>query len=64
MERTSSRYAELVYEGRWFSPLRRSLAAFYDELNKPITGVVRLQLYRGHIDVLGAKSPNSLYRPT
>lgn len=62
-ERMASRYAELVYEGRWFSGLRRSLAQFYEELNRPITGDVRIQLYRGHIDVLGAKSPNSIYRP-
>ena len=60
-ERMAGRYAELVYEGRWFSPLRRSLAQFYEELNRAIAGTVRLQLYKGHIDVLGATSPHSLH---
>lgn len=55
------RYAELVYDGMWFSPLREALAAFVDETQKTVTGTVRLKLYRGNIISAGAKSPYSLY---
>ncbi len=55
------RYSELVYDGMWFSPLREALAAFVDETQKTVTGVVRLKLYKGNIISAGAKSPYSLY---
>lgn len=55
------RYAELVYDGMWFSPLREALAAFVDETQKTVTGTVRLKLYKGNIISAGAKSPYSLY---
>lgn len=55
------RYAELVYDGMWFSPLREALAAFVDETQKTVTGIVRLKLYKGNIISAGAKSPYSLY---
>lgn len=55
------RYAELVYNGQWFTPLRRSIDAFVQETEKLVTGIVRLQLYKGNVTVLGRKSPHSLY---
>lgn len=55
------KYSELVYDGMWFSPLREALAAFVDETQKTVTGIVRLKLYKGNIISAGAKSPYSLY---
>ncbi|HIU63436.1 MAG TPA: argininosuccinate synthase [Candidatus Avacidaminococcus intestinavium] len=55
------KYAELVYDGMWFSPLREALAAFVDETQKTVTGTVRLKLYKGNVISAGAKSPYSLY---
>lgn len=60
-EQIAIRYAELVYDGMWFSPLREALQAFVDETQKTVTGVVRLKLYKGNIITAGAKSPYSLY---
>lgn len=57
----SNKYAELVYDGKWFSPLREALAAFVDETQKTVTGTVRLKLYKGNVISAGAKSPYSLY---
>lgn len=56
------KYAELVYNGMWFTPLRESLDAFVDNTQGPVTGLVRLKLYKGNILVAGRKSPFSLYR--
>ncbi len=56
------RYAELVYDGRWFTPLREALDAFVRETQKTVTGTVRLKLYKGNVMVVGRKSPYSLYR--
>lgn len=55
------KYAELVYNGFWFSPEREVLQAMMDEIQKPVTGTVRLSLYKGNVTVLGRKSPNSLF---
>lgn len=55
-------YAELVYNGLWFTPLRQALDAFVDKTQRTVTGSVRLKLYKGNIVVLGRKSPYSLYR--
>src|SRR5215212_7954016 len=55
------RYAELVYNGFWFSPERRMLQAMADESQRSVTGTVRLKLYKGNVIVTGRKSPNSLY---
>ena len=55
------KYAELVYDGMWFSPLREALAAFVEETQKTVTGTVRLKLYKGNVMSAGAKSPYSLY---
>ncbi|TET32111.1 MAG: argininosuccinate synthase [Planctomycetota bacterium] len=58
----AERYAEIVYYGKWFSPLREALDAFVNETQKRVTGAVRLKLYKGHSTVVGRKSPYSLYR--
>jgi len=55
-------YAELVYSGMWFSPLREALDAFFDSTQGPVTGEVRLKLYKGHLIPVGRRSPFSLYR--
>jgi argininosuccinate synthase len=57
----SPRYAEIVYNGFWFSPERRMLQAAIDESQKKMDGVVRLKLFKGLASVVGRKSPNSLY---
>src|SRR6202040_2141937 len=54
------RYAELVYDGFWFSPEREMLQALIDESQKSVTGGVRLKLYKGNVTVIGRESPNSL----
>ncbi len=56
------KYAELVYYGMWFTPLREALDAFVDNTQGPVTGQVRLKLYKGNIIPVGRKSPFSLYR--
>ncbi len=56
------KYAELVYNGLWFAPLRESLAAFVDSTQGPVTGSVRLKLYKGNVITAGRKSKFSLYR--
>jgi argininosuccinate synthase len=56
------KYAELVYTGMWFSPLREALDAFVDSTQGPVTGQVRLKLYKGNVIPVGRKSPFSLYR--
>ncbi len=61
-EMLSIRYAELVYYGLWFSPLREALDAFFAATQGPVSGTVRLKLYKGNIIVAGRKSPFSLYR--
>jgi argininosuccinate synthase len=55
------RYAELIYNGFWFSPERRMLQALIDESQHSVTGRVRLKLYKGNVSVIGRESPNSLY---
>ena len=55
------RYAELIYNGFWFSPERRMLQAAIDESQKSVSGTVRLKLYKGNVSVIGRESPNSLY---
>jgi argininosuccinate synthase len=55
-------YADLVYNGQWFSPLREALDAFFDNTQGPVTGSVRLKLFKGSILPIGRKSPLSLYR--
>jgi argininosuccinate synthase len=56
------KYAEMVYNGRWFTPLREALDAFVRSTQEPVTGVVRVKLFKGRCTVVGRKSPYSLYR--
>ena len=55
------KYAEMVYNGFWFAPEREMLQAAIDKASEPVTGTVRLKLYKGNVIVTGRKSPNSLY---
>jgi argininosuccinate synthase len=55
------RYAELIYNGFWFSPERRMLQAAIDASQASVTGTVRLRLYKGNATVVARESPNSLY---
>ncbi len=57
------RYAEMVYNGFWFSPERFALQSFIDEVQRPVTGEARLVLYKGSAMVTGRRSPSSLYDP-
>ncbi len=61
-DQVSLRYADLVYDGKWFTPLREAIQAFISETQRPVTGWVRLKLYKGGLTVLGRYSPYSLYR--
>ncbi|MBR2937662.1 MAG: argininosuccinate synthase [Oscillospiraceae bacterium] len=54
-------FAELLYNGQWYTPLREALSAFVTETQKTVTGTVRLKLYKGNIINAGVKSPYSLY---
>lgn len=58
----AQRYAELVYYGLWFTPLREALDAFVAQTQQRVTGSVRVKLYKGSCTVVGRKSPFSLYR--
>ena len=60
-ELVANRYAELVYFGQWFTPLREALAAFVAETQKTVTGDVTLKLYKGNVINAGVTSPYSLY---
>jgi argininosuccinate synthase len=55
------RYAELIYNGFWFSPERLMLQALIDQSQANVTGTVRLKLYKGGLQVVGRKAPRSLY---
>ena len=57
----ASRYADLVYEGRWWSAEREGIDALVDKLLEPVSGSVRLKLYKGSVRIAGRKSPNTLY---
>src|SRR6056297_2292416 len=57
----SSKYAELIYNGLWFSPLRKALDSFIDKTQKVVSGQVKLVLYKGNCRVIGRKSSSSLY---
>ena len=57
------RYAELIYYGYWFSPERKVLQNLMDDIQRDVTGTVRVKLYKGSCSVVGRKSPYSLYNP-
>jgi argininosuccinate synthase len=56
------KFAELVYNGMWFAPLREAMSSFVDATQGPVTGVVRMKLYKGNVIPAGRKSKLSLYR--
>ena len=60
-QQLAMRFAELVYDGQWFTPLREALSAFVDKTQETVTGDVRLKIYKGNIINAGMKSPYSLY---
>jgi argininosuccinate synthase len=57
----SDRYADLVYNGLWFAPLRTALDAFVDETQRTVTGDVKLRLWKGSAQPVGRRSPYGLY---
>ncbi len=62
-QQVALRYAELVYYGQWFHPLRESLQTFIDHTNRTVTGSARVRLYKGRAMQIGARSDHSLYDP-
>jgi argininosuccinate synthase len=60
-ELVAARFAELVYYGCWFTPLREALSAFVDRTQETVSGLVRMKLYKGSCAPAGVKSPYSLY---
>jgi len=60
-QQLSLKYAEMIYYGQWFTPLRESLDAFFDRTGRYMTGSVRVKLFKGTCETAGAKSPYSLY---
>jgi argininosuccinate synthase len=58
----SLRYAEMVYYGMWFTPLREALDAFFTSAQRRVTGSVALSLFKGNVNVVSRRSPYSLYR--
>ena len=61
-EKVAAEWADLTYNGLWFSALRRDLHAFVDSTQEHVSGEVRLKLHRGALQVVGRKAPESLYR--
>lgn len=59
----AQKYAELVYYGQWYTPLKESLDAFINKTQENVSGVTRLKLYKGNVIVVGRRSPRTLYRP-
>ncbi len=57
----SPEYANLVYNGLWFTPLKKALDAFVDESQKTVSGSVKVKLYKGTVSIAGRTSPHSLY---
>ena len=62
-QRMALEFADLIYNGLWFSPLREAMSAFVTETQKTVTGTVKLKLYKGNIIGAGMTSPYSLYDP-
>jgi argininosuccinate synthase len=60
-EQVALKFAELIYNGQWFAPLREALQVFIDKTQETVNGEVKLKLYKGHIFCAGKTSPNSLY---
>lgn len=61
-EQVAVRYAELVYYGKWYTSLREAMQVFVDKTQEPVTGWVKVKLYKGNVITIGRSSPMSLYR--
>ena len=61
-ELVAAKYAELIYNGLWFTPLKKAMDAFFASTQEKVSGVVRLKLYKGQCQSSGRKSPYSLYQ--
>ncbi len=57
----SNDYANIIYNGLWFSPLKKALDGFIDETQKNVTGLVKVKMYKGNLEIAGRTSPYSLY---
>jgi len=57
----ANKYAQMVYDGLWYTPLKKALDAFVDSTQETVTGTVKLKLFKGNCSVHGTKSPYSLY---
>lgn len=56
------KYSQLIYDGRWFNPLREAIDEFNKYIQKRVTGYIRLRLFKGNVQIVGRKSPYSLYK--
>ena len=63
-KKLGSQLAQVVYEGKWFTPLREALSAFVTSTQEYVTGEVKFRLYKGNIIKAGTTSPYSLYSET
>ena len=57
----SLQYADTVYDGLWFTPLREALDAYVDKVQERVTGVIRMKLFKGGCGIVGRRSPFALY---
>ena len=57
----ANKFADLVYDGLWYTPLREAMSAFVDSTQETVTGTVKLKLYKGSVTPAGTTSPYSLY---
>jgi argininosuccinate synthase len=62
-QQVALQYADLVYNGQWFHPLREALQAFIDHTNATVTGIAKVRLFKGRAMQIGAQSPHTLYDP-
>ncbi len=56
------KYSQLIYDGRWFNPLREAIDVFNKYIQKRVTGIIRVKLFKGNVTMVGRKSPFSLYK--
>ena len=56
------KYSQLIYDGRWFNPLREAIDEFNNYIQRRVTGIIRLKLFKGNVTIVGRKSPYSLYK--
>jgi argininosuccinate synthase len=60
-QQVALKFADIVYNGQWYTPLREALQAFVTETQKTVTGTVKMKLYKGNITNAGVQSPYTLY---